>query len=143
MPFQPRSSGSPPPHLTASDGTRIAYHKTPGRKPGLMFLGGFMSDMSGTKATALERYARARGQAFLRFDYRGHGESSGEFAQGSIGAWCDDAVQVVDQLTEGPQLLIGSSMGAWIMLLTALARPERVAALVGIAAAPDFTEDLM
>jgi pimeloyl-ACP methyl ester carboxylesterase len=102
-----------------------------------------MSDMAGTKATALEAHARARGQAFLRFDYLGHGQSSGKFADGTIGRWADDAIAVIDTLSEGPQILVGSSMGGWLMLLTALARPDRVAGLVGIAAAPDFTEDLM
>ena len=99
--------------------------------------------MTGTKALALESYARRRGQAFLRFDYQGHGQSSGRFEDGSIGRWVEDAVAALDSLTEGPQVLVGSSMGGWIMLLAALARPQRIAALVGIAAAPDFTEDLM
>jgi pimeloyl-ACP methyl ester carboxylesterase len=103
-----------------------------------MFLGGFMSDMTGTKAVALETFCRARGQAFLRFDYQGHGQSSGRFEEGSIGTWSEDAIAALDALTEGPQILVGSSMGGWIMLLAALARPARVAALVGIAAAPDF-----
>ncbi len=129
--------------LTDLPGERIAYHlipaTTPGR-PGLIFLGGFMSDMTGTKATALQAYAEQCGQAFLRFDYRGHGASSGLFEEGTIGAWAADAARALDELTEGPQILIGSSMGGWVALLLALARPERVAGLVGIAAAPDFTE---
>ncbi len=134
--------------ITRSDGATIAYHRTGRRKsddrrPGLIFLGGFMSDMTGTKATALEAFARERGQAFVRFDYQGHGASSGDFADGTIGRWAEDAVTVLDRVSEGPQILIGSSMGGWIMLLAALARPERVAGLVGVAAAPDFTEDLM
>ncbi len=134
--------------ITRSDGATIAYHKTgvrdpDDRRPGLIFLGGFMSDMTGTKATALEAFARERGQAFVRFDYQGHGASSGDFADGTIGRWAEDAVTVLDRVSEGPQILIGSSMGGWIMLLAALARPERVAGLVGVAAAPDFTEDLM
>lgn len=104
---------------------------------------GFMSDMTGSKALALESLCRARGQAFLRFDYRGHGASSEAFEDGSIGDWADDALEVLDRLTEGPQVLAGSSMGGWIMLLTALARPRRVAGLVGIAPAPDFTESLI
>lgn len=108
-----------------------------------MFLGGFMSDMQGTKAVELERYCRAAGRAFVRFDYQGHGESSGEFADGTIGSWTADALAVLDACTEGPQILVGSSMGGWIALLAALARPGRVAGLVGIAAAPDFTEDLI
>ena len=138
------SSEDPPPRfLTRPDGETLAYHSIAGRAPGIIFLGGFMSDMSGTKATTLEAFARRRGQAFLRFDYQGHGESSGRFEDGSIGRWSEDAIAALDELTEGPQVLVGSSMGGWIMLLTALARPERIAGLLGIAAAPDFTEDLM
>ena len=106
-----------------------------------MFLGGFRSDMSGTKAVWLEAWARARGRAYLRFDYRGHGQSSGDFLDGCIGDWADDAFEAVSRLTEGPQILVGSSMGGWISLLLARRMPERVAGLVGIAAAPDFTED--
>lgn len=102
-----------------------------------------MSDMQGTKALELERYCRAAGRAFVRFDYQGHGESSGEFTDGTIGSWAADAIAVLDACTDGPQILVGSSMGGWIMLLAALARPQKAAALVGIAAAPDFTEDLM
>ena len=120
-------------------GRMLAYHRTSGRGPGIVFLGGFMSDMTGTKAVYLEDWARREGRAFLRFDYSGHGESSGAFADGCIGDWADDAVEAVSHLTEGPQILVGSSMGGWIALLLARARPERVAALVGIAAAPDFT----
>ncbi|MFQ5773422.1 MAG: alpha/beta fold hydrolase [Kiloniellaceae bacterium] len=102
-----------------------------------------MSDMTGGKATALEAFAAARGQAFVRFDYLGHGASSGRFEDGTIGRWAEDATAVLDALSEGPQILVGSSMGGWIMLLVALARPRRVAGLVGVAAAPDFTETLM
>ena len=143
-PFHP----TVPETLSRPDGTTIAYHKTAGdktakRAPGLIFLGGFMSDMTGTKALALESHAQAAGLDFLRFDYLGHGASSGLFEDGAIGRWAEDAVAVLDALTEGPQILIGSSMGGWIMLLAALARPERVAGLVGVAAAPDFTEALM
>lgn len=108
-----------------------------------MFLGGFRSDMTGTKALYLEDHCRRRGRAFMRFDYFGHGASSGDVAMGTIGGWAEDAIAVLDSLTEGPQILIGSSMGGWLMLLAALARPERVHALIGIAAAPDFTEDLV
>ena len=143
-PFHP----SAPENLARPDGATIAYHKIPGgetrnRAPGLIFQGGFMSDMTGTKALALEAFARERGQDFLRFDYLGHGASSGRFEEGTIGRWAEDAIAVLDELTEGPQIIVGSSMGGWIMLLTALARPERVAGLIGIAAAPDFTESLM
>ena len=125
------------------DGARLAYHKLDGLGPTIVFLGGFMSDMTGTKAMALEDLARARGQAFLRFDYHGHGQSSGRFADGCIGLWLSDALYLIDSVTEGPLILVGSSMGGWIMLQAALQRPERIAGLVGIAPAPDFTEDLM
>ncbi len=121
----------------------IAYHRTPGKPPGILFLGGFMSDMTGTKATWLEGFARDRGHAFLRFDYTGHGASSGAFADGTIGAWQLDALAALDRLTEGPQILVGSSMGGWIALLVTRARPQRIAGLVTIAAAADFTEDLI
>jgi len=129
--------------LAREDGATIAYHRTSGRTPGVVFLGGFMSDMTGSKATTLEAFCRARGQAFVRFDYFAHGASSGEFAEATIGRWKDDALAVIDALTEGPQVLVGSSIGGWVMLLAARERPERVKALVGIAAAPDATEDLM
>ena len=109
----------------------------------MVFLGGFASDMTGTKATHLQGWAEARGCAFLRFDYTGHGASSGRFAEGCVGDWTRDARDAIAHLTEGPQILVGSSMGGWIGLLIARDAPERVAALVGIAAAPDFTEDSM
>ncbi len=112
-------------------------------QPGLMFLGGFMSDMEGTKAQWLDGFAAAAGLSCIRFDYSGHGRSEGNFTDGTIGAWLDDALDVLDHLTEGPQVLAGSSMGGWIALLVALRRPERVRGIVGIAAAPDFTEDLI
>jgi pimeloyl-ACP methyl ester carboxylesterase len=128
--------------LPRHDGATIAYHRLAGRGPGMVFLGGFRSDMTGTKASFLEKYCRRRGHAYVRFDYFGHGASSGDVARGTIGRWAEDAVAVLDALTEGRQILIGSSMGGWIMLLAALARTERIHALVGIAAAPDFTEDL-
>ena len=109
----------------------------------MVFLPGFRSDMTGDKATALAAFCAERGQAMLRFDYSGHGASGGRFEDGTIGRWTDDALAVIDRLTEGPLVLVGSSMGGWIALLAALARPDRVAALIGIAAAPDFTETLM
>jgi pimeloyl-ACP methyl ester carboxylesterase len=130
-------------YLTTPQGRRIAYHRTQGAGPGVVFLGGFRSDMTGTKAQYLEDWARARGRAFLRFDYSGHGQSSGDFLDGCIGDWAADARAALDALTTGRQVLVGSSMGGWIALLLARARPERVAGLVGIAAAPDFTEDGM
>ena len=129
--------------LTRDDGTTIAYHATPGKSPGVVFLTGFMSDMTGGKALAIEAFCRTRGQAFLRFDYTGHGASSGAFEDGTIGRWADDTLTALDALTKGPQVLVGSSMGGWIMLLAALWRPERVAGLLAIAAAPDFTVDLI
>ena len=134
---------SEPQYLDTPQGRRIAYHLTGGAQPGVVFLGGFRSDMTGTKAVHLEDWARARGRAFLRLDYSGHGASSGTFTEGCIGDWAEDAIAAIDALTEGPQLLVGSSMGGWIALLVARAMPERVAGLVGIAAAPDFTEDGM
>ena len=127
----------------ARGGATIAFRRTPGRTPGVVFLGGYKSDMTGTKALALEAHCQARGRAFLRFDYQGHGASGGRFEDGTIGSWTEDALAVLDAATEGPQVMVGSSMGGWIMLLAALARPDRVAGLVGIAAAPDFTEDLI
>lgn len=129
--------------LPGPRGHALAYARTPGASPGVVFLGGFMSDMNGTKATFLEAHCTARGQAFLRFDYAGHGASEGAFSDGTIGRWADDAIAAIDALTEGPQILVGSSMGGWIMLEVALARPWRIAALLGIAAAPDFTEELI
>ena len=129
--------------LQTADGRRIAYHRMAGAAPGVVFLGGFRSDMSGTKATHLEDWARARGQGFLRLDYTGHGASSGAFEDGCIGDWARDASDAIDALTEGPQILVGSSMGGWISLILAGWMPERIAGLVGIAAAPDFTEDSM
>jgi len=126
-------------------GTEIAYHKTAAKNsdlPGVIFCGGFMSDMTGGKATFLEEFCTGRGQGYLRFDYTGHGASSGKFIDGAIGQWADDALHVLDNLTEGPQILVGSSMGGWIAMLLTLKRPERVAGLVGIAASPDFTEEI-
>lgn len=122
---------------------RIAYHKTEGAGPGVVFLGGFKSDMEGTKAIYLEDWAKANNRAFLRLDYTGHGQSSGDFLNGSIGEWARDAVAAIVELTDGPQRLVGSSMGGWISLLVYKAVPEKVAGFVGIAAAPDFTEDSM
>jgi pimeloyl-ACP methyl ester carboxylesterase len=132
-----------PARLELADGATLAYHRSPGAAPGVVFLGGFTSDMTGIKATTLERWCRGRGQAFVRFDYSGHGASSGRFADGTIGRWTEEALAVLDELTDGPQILVGSSMGAWLMLLAALARPERIAALLGLACAADFTEYLL
>jgi len=130
-------------YLETAAGRRIAYEHSSGKGPGIVFLGGFKSDMQGTKAVHLQSFAREMGRAFLRFDYSGHGQSSGAFEEGCIGEWAEDAMAAIEALTEGPQVLVGSSMGGWIALLVARSMPERVAGLVGIAAAPDFTEDSM
>ncbi|MDO6521117.1 alpha/beta hydrolase [Shimia thalassica] len=122
-------------------GRRIAYHKSGTTQPTIVFLGGLKSDMEGTKAIHLEEWAQARGQAFLRFDYSGHGESSGTFEEGCIGDWHEDTLAAVEALTTGPLIVVGSSMGGWQALLLARAIPERIAGMVTIAAAPDFTED--
>lgn len=129
-----------PQTLIRPDGTAIAYHHSPGETPGVLFCGGFMSDMTGTKALALESSCIRNGRAYTRFDYRGHGQSGGRFTDGTIGLWADDAMAVLDAVTTGPQVVVGSSMGGWIMLLLAQRRPARVAGLVGIAPAPDFVE---
>ena len=119
---------------------RLAYHHRPGAGPTIVFLPGYGSDMSGAKAVALDQWAEARGRAILRLDYRGCGASEGVFGEATLEDWRDDALDAIDTLTQGPVVLVGSSMGGWLMLLLALERPERVAALVGIAAAPDFTD---
>ena len=129
--------------IPASDGTPLAYRRQPGAGPGVVFLGGFHSDMTGTKAEFLADWCARRGRAFLRFDYSGHGASGGRFEEGTISRWTADAEAALVALTEGPQVLVGSSMGGWIALLLTLRHPARTAAMVGIAAAPDFTEDLM
>lgn len=129
--------------LSRPDGHEIAFRREVGRGPGVIFLGGFNSAMTGVKATWLDRRCRAQGRAFLRFDGFGHGESTGHLAEGTVGRWKEDALAALDELTEGPQLLVGSSMGVWIASLAAEARPGRVAGLVGIAGAPDFTREVI
>ncbi|THD84622.1 alpha/beta hydrolase [Aliigemmobacter aestuarii] len=129
--------------LTTPQGRRIAHDRLHGSGPGVVFLGGFRSDKEGTKALALQAWAERTGRAFLRFDYSGHGQSSGEFLDGAIGDWFEDALAAIIALTTGPQVLVGSSMGGWISLLLARTIPDRIVGLVGIAAAPDFTEDSM
>src|ERR1700693_5806552 len=131
--------------LDRAHGTSLAWIRLDGRGPTIVFLPGFRSDMTGDKATALAAFCAERGLGMLRFDYSGHGASSGDFLDGTIGAWAADALAVIEALTTGPLVLVGSSMGGWIGLLTALAlmergEAERVAGLVGIAAAPDFTQ---
>lgn len=144
--------------LDRGDGVELAWRRRAGRGPGVVFLGGFNSDMTGSKAEDLSAFCAARGQAFLRFDYSGHGASGGRFVDGTIGRWAADAEAVLEALAEGPQILIGSSMGGWIAMLLALrqagglrsrsaagaareaqASPWHVAGFIGIAAAPDFT----
>lgn len=134
--------------LQRPDGNFVAYVESDGGAPraalpGVVFLGGFRSDMTGTKAIALDDWAKKNGRAFLRFDYLGHGQSSGRFEDGTIGRWLDDSLAAIDTLTTGKLVLVGSSMGGWLSLLVARARPERLAGLVLIAAAPDFTERLL
>lgn len=128
-------------YFDTPQGRRIAYHKTEGQGPCIVFCGGLKSDMEGTKAVHLEAWARDRGLAFLRFDYSGHGESSGAFEDGCIGDWHEDTLAILEAVTEGPLCVVGSSMGGWQALLLARAIPRRIKGLVTIAAAPDFTED--
>jgi pimeloyl-ACP methyl ester carboxylesterase len=127
--------------LKTPQGRTLAYHRTDGRGPCVVFLGGLKSDMQGTKAVFLEDWARREGRAFLRFDYSGHGESSGDFTDGCIGDWAQDSLAAVTALTKGKIVPVGSSMGGWQSLLLCRAIPDRIAGLVTIAAAPDFTED--
>jgi len=117
----------------------LAHHHREGRGPTILFLPGYASDMAGTKALALDAWAAANGRAMLRFDYTGCGESPGAFEEQSLARWRDDALGMIDEIARGPVILVGSSMGGWLMLHAAMARPERVVGLVGIAAAPDFT----
>lgn len=131
-----------PEFLALPDGSSIAYRHLSGREPGIVFCSGFNSNMQGTKALALEQWAREVGQQFTRFDYFGHGESSGSFEEGCIGRWRDDTLAVLERITSGKQLMVGSSMGGWLMLLVAQIRPERICGLLGLAAAPDFSERL-
>jgi alpha-beta hydrolase superfamily lysophospholipase len=130
-------------YLPREGGERLAYRRSSGHEPTVLWLGGFRSDMSGTKAQTLADWAQKRGQAFVRFDYFAHGASSGDFSQGGITRWREDALAVVDEMTQGPLILVGSSMGGWLACLAAAARPERTAGLVLIAPAADFTETLL
>ena len=131
---------SQPQHIVTPQGRDIAFHHTQGTGPCVVFLGGFKSDMAGTKAIYLQDWAEKQGLPFLRLDYSGHGVSGGDFLDGAIGDWFEDAQAVIDAVVAGPVVLVGSSMGGWIALLLARAMPDRIAGLVGIAAAPDFTE---
>jgi pimeloyl-ACP methyl ester carboxylesterase len=133
--------------LARAGGGSIAYRRISRSAvsplPEVVFLGGFMSDMTGRKAAALAEFCAAKGQGFVRFDYFAHGRSTGAMEDATIGGWTADAVAVIDRLTQGPLVLVGSSMGGWLMLLATLARAERISGLVGVAAAPDFTEELV
>lgn len=129
-------------YLPRPDGETLACRSLAGTGPTVVWIGGFRSDMEGTKALALEAVARARGQAFVRYDHFAHGRSSGDWRQATIGRWREDAVALIDSL-DGPVIPVGSSMGGWVALLLALARPERMAGLVLVNPAHDFTERLM
>jgi pimeloyl-ACP methyl ester carboxylesterase len=128
-------------NFVSAQGRRLAYQRIEGKGPEVVFLSGFKSDMQGTKARHLAQWAACSGRSFLRFDYSGHGQSSGLFCDGCIGDWLTDAETVITELTEGPVILVGSSMGGWISLLLAQRLGARLAGLVTIAAAPDFTEE--
>ncbi len=130
-----------PNYFETPQGRRLAYHATPGSGPCIIFLGGLKSDMEGTKALHLEAWAKACGRAFMRFDYSGHGQSSGTFEEGCIGDWAEDTYAILSALTDGPLIPVGSSMGGWQALLLARRLSARIAGMVTIAAAPDFTED--
>ena len=132
-----------PSMLARKDGGAIAYEFIPGDPPGITFFPGLKSDMNGAKVGAIRAFCLEQGHSFLRFDYRGHGASSGDFEEFTIGDWVDDSLYVLDSLTKGPQILVGSSMGGWLILLIALRRIERIVGLMGLAAAPDFTENLI
>ncbi|XP_049321541.1 abhydrolase domain containing 10, depalmitoylase a [Astyanax mexicanus] len=124
-------------YATRPDLPRLAYRKLKGKGPGVVFLPGYASNMGGLKAEALEEFCRSLGHSYLRFDYTGCGASEGQMADYNLGTWKKDVLYVLDELVDGPQILVGSSMGGWLMLLAALARPEKIAALVGIATAAD------
>ncbi|UZW54495.1 alpha/beta hydrolase [Sphingobium sp. JS3065] len=135
-----RPDAAPPAFFACPNGLRLAYRQRTGTGPTIVFLPGYMSDMDGGKAVALDGWAQSQGRAMLRLDYAGNGASEGRFEDGTLASWRDDALLLIDSLTQGPVVLVGSSMGGWLALLIALARPDRVVGLVGIAAAPDFTQ---
>ncbi len=136
-------SPSQPGELVRDDRNHVAYRKREGRGPTVVWLGGFKSEMTSTKPEALDAWAASESRALLRFDYFGHGASSGNFRDGTVTRWREDALSVIDTLSDGPLILVGSSMGAWLALLATLARPRRVAGLLLIAPATDFTEALL
>ena len=121
---------------------KIAYKSLKGRGPGIIFIHGLNSDMNGAKALTVERYARKNNLNFIRFDCRGHGRSEGKFEEFTISDWKKDLLDIIDNIAKGPQILIGSSMGGWLMMLAAKARPQRIKGMIGLAAAPDFGKDL-
>ncbi len=134
-----------PDFITNERGQKLAYHYTPPKDktlPSVVFLGGFRSDMNGSKAMYLQDWAGRHGRGFLRFDYSGHGQSDGVFERGCIGEWATDAADVINTVTKGAQILVGSSMGGWISLLLAKRKTVKIAGFVGIAAAPDFTANM-
>ena len=136
-------SENQPSYLEYGSGHRLAYFKTDGKSPTVVFMGGLKSDMTGTKALFLEKICQQADLGYIRFDYTGHGRSGGTFREGTIGDWHRDTLAIIDQLTVGPLVVIGSSMGGWQALLATRARPDRVKGLIGLAAAPDFTENLL
>lgn len=131
---------NPPEWLGRAEGVRLAFRRQPGKGPTLVFLPGYMSDMQGSKAVALEAWAIREGRAMLRLDYSGCGESDGAFENGTLDIWRDDVLLAIDSLTRGPVVLVGSSMGGWLALLVSCALPAQVIGMVGIASAPDFTD---
>ncbi len=131
-----------PEFITTPDNQRIAYRHLAGSLPTIIFLPGFFSNMEGTKATFFEAQCRKRGQAYVRFDYRGHGASDGRFEDGTITDWLNDALLVIGRIAKKPVLVVGSSMGGWLALLAALMRPNKIRGLVGIASSPDFTKSI-
>lgn len=134
------ASTPPAPAPSPKERPRLAYHHTPGSGPTIVFLSGYASDMAGTKAVTLEAWAKSEGRAFLRFDYGGCGQSEGAFEDQTLVDWRDDVLAMLDALIEDGAILVGSSMGGWLMLLAAKARPHLVKGLVGVAPAPDFTD---
>lgn len=131
-----------PNFIQSKDGLSIAYNFLRGKTPAVMFMPGFFSNMQGTKALWLEKRCKERGQAYVRFDYRGHGRSDGKFEDGTITDWLNDTLLILDQIVPKPVVAVGSSMGGWIAVLAALNRPDAVAGLVGVASSPDFTQSI-
>ena len=129
-----------PASIACEDGIRLAFHHNPGYSPGVIFCTGFRSDMTGSKAVSLGAFCRDRGQQYTRFDYRGHGQSGGIFADSTVGDWLKDALTILDSVATGPQIVVGSSMGGWIAFLLARARPNRIAAIITVAPAVDMTQ---